>query len=63
MEGHATSRFRLDGETFAVNPNRIFTTEGARRTLAKLSRRTIEAEHAVDRFAKDLLSIYAIEQS
>jgi hypothetical protein len=56
-------RFRLDGETFAVDPNRIFTTEGARRILAKLSRRTIEAERAVDRFAKDLLSIYAIEQS
>jgi hypothetical protein len=55
--------FRLDGETFAVDPNRIFTTEGARRILAKLSRRTIEAEHAVDRFAKDLLSTYAIEQS
>ncbi len=56
-------RFRLDGETFAVDPNRIFTTEGARRILAKLSRRTIEAERAVDRFAKDLLSIYAIEKS
>lgn len=56
-------RFRLDGQTFAVDPNRIFTTEGTRRTLAKLSRRTIEAERAVDRFARDLLSIYSIELS
>ena len=60
--GQRDITFRLDGETFAVDPNRIFTTEGARRTLAKLSRRTIEAERAVDRFAKDLLSIYSIEQ-
>ena len=56
-------RFRLDGETFAVDPNRIFTNEGARRTLAKLSRRTIEAEAAVDRFAKDLLSLCSIERA
>lgn len=55
--------FRLDGKTFAVDPNRIFTPEGARRSLAKLSRRTPEAEHAVDRFARDLLSLYAIERA
>jgi hypothetical protein len=56
-------RFRIDGETFAVDPNRIFTTEGARRTLAKLSRRTMEAERAVGRFARDLLSLYSIERA
>lgn len=55
--------FRLGGETFAVDPNRIFTTEGARRTLGKLSRRTPTAEHAVERFAEELLSIYAIERA
>jgi hypothetical protein len=55
--------FRLDGETFVVDPNRIFTTEGARRTLAKLSRRTMEAERAVGRFARDLLSLYSIERA
>jgi hypothetical protein len=55
--------FRLDGETFIVDANRIFTTEGARRTLAKLSRRTIEAEHAVDRFARDLVSLCSIERA
>jgi hypothetical protein len=55
--------FRLDGETFAVDPNRIFTPEGARRTLGKLSRRTPEAEQAVERFARELRSIYAIERA
>jgi hypothetical protein len=55
--------FRLDGGEFVVDPNRIFTAEGARRTLAKLSRRTIEAERAVERFAKDLLAVYAIERA
>jgi hypothetical protein len=55
--------FRLGGETFAVDPNRVFTPEGVRRTLGKLSRRTTEAEQAVERFARDLLSIYAIERA
>src|SRR5262245_64210976 len=43
---HAGKRdiaFRLDGGDFAVDPNRIFTAEGVRRTLANLSRRTAEA--------------------
>ena len=61
--GRRDITFRLDGETFAVNPNRIFTTEGARQTLAKRSRRTTAAEQAVERFARDLLSIYAIERA
>jgi hypothetical protein len=56
--------FRLNGETFAVDPNRIFTTAGVRRILTKLSRRTtMEAEHAVERFARDLLAVYSIEQT
>jgi hypothetical protein len=55
--------FRLDGATFVVDPNRIFTAEGARRTLAKLSRRTPEAERAVERFARDLLSVSAVERA
>jgi hypothetical protein len=61
--GKRNITFQLDGEAFVVDPNRIFTTEGVRQTLAKLSRRTREAEHAVERFAKDLLSIYSIERT
>lgn len=55
--------FRLDGGDFAVDPNRIFTPEGVRRTLAKLSRSTAEAERAVGQFAGELLAIDAIERA
>ena len=55
--------FRLDGGDFAVDPNRIFTPEGVRRTLTKLSRSTAEAERAVGRFAGELLAIDAIERA
>ena len=61
--GRRDITFRLAGGTFAVDPNRIFTAEGARQTLAKRSRRTTTAEHAVERFARELLSIYAIERA
>jgi hypothetical protein len=61
--GKRDIRFRLDGDTFSVDPNRIFTTEGVRRTLAKLSRHTTDAEHTVERFGKELLSIFSIEQT
>jgi hypothetical protein len=55
--------FRLDAAAFVVDPNRIFTPEGARLTLSKLSRRTANAEDAVERFARDLLTIYSIERA
>ena len=55
--------FRLDGGDFAVDPNRIFTAEGVRRTLSRLSRRTAKAERAVEQFAGDLLSIDSIERA
>jgi hypothetical protein len=61
--GKRNIRFRLDGEVFLVDPNRIFTTEGVHQTLAKLSRRTTDAEHAVERFGKELLSIFSIERT
>jgi hypothetical protein len=55
--------FRLDGETFAVDPNRIFTTAGVHDTLAKRSRRTATAERAVEGFAQSLLDVYSIERT
>lgn len=62
-EGERHVSFRLGGEAYVVDPNRIFTDEGARKTLAKLSRSTIKAERAVDQFARDLLSAYAIDRA
>ena len=61
--GQRDISFRLDGGDFAVDPNRIFTAEGVRRTLARLSRRTAKAERAVEQFAGDLLSIDSIERA
>ncbi len=61
--GEREVSFRLSGEAFTVDPNRIFTTEGARKTLAKLSRPSAEAERAVDRFARELLSVYTIDRA
>jgi hypothetical protein len=55
--------FQLEGEAFAVDPNRIFTTAGIQQTLSRLSHRTAKAEQAVERFAQDLLSIYSLERT
>ena len=50
--------FRLGGEAFTVDPNRIFTDAGRARTLASLSRDTPAARAAVAAFADTLLAIY-----
>ena len=50
--------FRLTGETFTVDPNRIFTDAGRARTLAALSRDTPAARAAVAAFADTLLAVY-----
>ena len=58
---HAGTRnlsFRLGGETFTVDPNRIFTDAGRARTLAALSRDTRAARAAVAAFADTLLAVY-----
>ena len=58
---HGGSRnmdFRLNGEAFTVDPNRIFTDAGRARTLAALSRDTPAARAAVAAFADTLLAVY-----
>ena len=58
---HAGTRnltFLLDGETFTVDPNRIFTPAGRARTLAALSRDAPAARAAVAAFADTLLAVY-----
>jgi hypothetical protein len=55
--------FRVAGGSFAVDPNRIFTPEGVRRTLTGLSHHTPAAQGAVEQFAKDLLALYAIDRA
>ncbi len=50
--------FRLNGEAFTVDPNRIFTDAGRGKTLANLSRDTPAARAAVAAFADTLLAVY-----
>ena len=58
---HAGTRnlaFRVGGEAFTVDPNRIFTDAGRARTLASLARDTPAARAAVAAFADTLLAVY-----
>ena len=55
--------FKLKGREFRVDPNRIFTPAGARKTLERQSTYSDEAAVAVKRFAEDLLNIYRIDRS
>ncbi len=50
--------FRMGGEAYTVDPNRIFTPAGRARTLAALSRDTPAARAAVAAFADTLLAVY-----
>lgn len=58
--GTRTLTFRLGGEAFTVDPNRIFTPAGRARTLASLSRDTPAARAAVAAFADTLLAVYSL---
>ncbi len=50
--------FRAGGASYTVDPNRIFTETGRRRTLAQHSRDTPAARAAVAAFADRLLALY-----
>jgi hypothetical protein len=55
--------FKLKGREFRVDPNRIFTPAGARKTLERQSTYSNEAAVAVKRFAEELLNIYRIDRA
>jgi hypothetical protein len=55
--------FNLKGREFRVDPNRIFTPAGARKTLERQSTYSDEAAVAVKRFAEELLNIYRIDRA
>jgi hypothetical protein len=60
--GRRFVEFKLAGTDYRVDPNRIFTTTGARATLERQSRYSDEAARAVARFAGELLTIYRLDQ-
>jgi hypothetical protein len=55
--------FKLKVREFRVDPNRIFTPAGARKTLERQSTYSDEAAVAVKRFAGELLNIYRIDRA
>lgn len=55
--------FKLDGQSYAFDPNRIFTDGGARRTLLSYGRTSPRAEAAVRAFAQSILRELGIERA
>ncbi len=56
--GERNITFTLGDSVYVFDPNRMFTDEGARRTLEDLSRYTPEAHAAVRQFAEEVLAFY-----
>jgi hypothetical protein len=61
QNGERLLRFDLDGETFTVDPNRIFTDHGASQTLARYSRDGAEARSSIRAFAENLITDYGLD--
>ena len=53
-------RFQVDGENYAVDPNRIFSDAGIRATLERQGRYSSGAHWAVERFARQFLERFAL---
>lgn len=60
--GKRNVRFSLEGERFAVDPNRIFSDAGIRATLEHHSSYSAAAHQAVKRFAAQLLERFALDR-
>lgn len=52
--------FQVDGEDYAVDPNRIFSDAGIRATLERQSKYSSGAHWAVERFARQFLERFAL---
>jgi len=59
--GERLVTFRIGSETYTVDPNRIFTDEGTRKTLEKYSSYSPPAFEAVRSFADKLLRDYGLD--
>ena len=55
-------RFQLEGEDYAVDPNRIFSDAGIRATLERQGRHSEAAHQAVKQFAAQFLQRFALER-
>jgi hypothetical protein len=61
--GERNIKFQVKGRTFEVDPNRIFTPEGVRKTLEKNSAFTPEAASIVKAFAESLVVNYRLDKA
>jgi hypothetical protein len=61
--GERLIEFSIAGQQYRIDPNRIFTDEGARKTLQRYSSYSPAAFRAVRGFANQLLSVYGLDQS
>ena len=57
--GDRNLAFRVGGQAYAADPNRVFTDAGRARTLAALGRDTPQARAALAAFADSVLAAYA----
>lgn len=55
-DGSRLIKFNLKNKQFTIDPNRIFTTLGIKKTLDNYGDTSPEAEKAVDEFAKNLIT-------
>ncbi len=55
-DGKRLVKFRLKNKQFTLDPNRIFTTSGIRKTLKEYGKTSPETEKVVDTFAKNMIS-------
>ncbi len=56
QKGERNISFKLGGNEYSFDPNRIFTREGIRKSLSNLGNYSFEAEEEVNKFAEFLLS-------
>jgi hypothetical protein len=60
--GRRHLRFSVEGEDFAVDPNRIFSDAGIRATLERQGKYSSGAHWAVERFARQFLERFALSR-
>jgi len=60
--GQRHLRFTVDGQEYAVDPNRIFSDAGIRATLERQGEYSRAAHWAVERFARQFLERFALQR-
>lgn len=62
-KGDRMIQFSLKNQTYTIDPNRIFTAEGIKKTLSKNGGTDAEAEKAVNDFVENLFAEFLIDKN